>query len=87
MSKIRERFQRLNDIERAAMDAASIVETLCEYRDIFDRAHARVIVEFSNDFWCTFARPYSSTSESVFWTQHNDRETARNYARNWLANR
>lgn len=87
MSKVQERFQKLDDIDRAAMKTAPIVETLGKYRDVFDRAHARVIVEQNYNFWCTFARPKSSTSESEFITQHSDRETARNYAREWLANR
>ncbi len=64
--------------------AAPIVETLGEYRDTFDRAHSRVSVELCHGTWCTFARQYAFTSTS-HWRQHESREKARAFARDWLS--
>jgi hypothetical protein len=68
----------------ATYAAAPIVETLGEYRDVFDRAHSRASVELTHGTWSTFTRMFSSQTDSG-WKQHADRESARAYAREWLA--
>jgi len=63
---------------------ASIVETSYDHRDTFDRAFSRVSVELTHGTWSTFAYRYRGMGDPS-WRQHPSRETARQYAREWLS--
>lgn len=80
----REVIRRALEDNRARYEAAPIVEVLGEFRDTFDRLHSRVTVELTGGVWSTFARRYAGIGEAAH-AYHADRETAREFARKWLA--
>lgn len=79
-----DRLRRLLAAESDRMVAAPIVETFLEFRDLFDRDHARVSVELTGGKWSTFARYYGSSGMDPLWREHPSREVARDWARRWL---